>query len=115
MLVIGSGERADHFHQQFGGGLLDFRALDLQDRRRRIGLALAVLAFVGDDAQLRQLERLQLDLAARRASRGSAGPRARGLPSDSTLEASSLMRRSRSLETPTRAMPVRSLPSRNLA
>src|SRR5712675_999182 len=65
MLVIGCGERADHFHQQFGGGLLDFRTLDLQHRRRRIGLALAVLALVGDDAELRQLERLQLDLAGR--------------------------------------------------
>src|SRR2546421_391459 len=38
-----------------------------------------------------------------------------GLPFCSTLEARSLMRRSRSLETPTRAMPVRSLPSRNFA
>jgi len=38
-----------------------------------------------------------------------------GLPPDSTLPARSRMRRSRSLETPTRAMPVRSLPSRNFA
>src|SRR5207237_6522293 len=29
VLVIGRGERADHFHQEFGGGLLDFRTLDL--------------------------------------------------------------------------------------
>src|SRR6187399_2486463 len=47
--VIGGGERADHFHQQFGGGLLDFRAFYLQHRRGRIGLALAVLVLVGDD------------------------------------------------------------------
>src|SRR5271156_148678 len=33
MLVEGSGERADHFHQQLGSGLLDFRTLDLQNRR----------------------------------------------------------------------------------
>src|SRR5712671_7912047 len=37
MLVVGRGERADHFHQEFGGGLLDFRTLDLQDRGRRVG------------------------------------------------------------------------------
>src|SRR6195256_6323959 len=24
--IVGRGEGADHFHQQFGGGLLDFRA-----------------------------------------------------------------------------------------
>ena len=62
MLVIGRGERADHFHQKLGGGLLDFGALDLQHRRGRIGLALAVLAFVGDDAKLGQFQRLQFDL-----------------------------------------------------
>src|SRR3954466_9318048 len=63
--VVGRGERADHFHQQLGGGLLYLGALDLQHRGSRIGLALAVLAFVGDDAELRQLERLELDLAGR--------------------------------------------------
>src|SRR6266700_3767021 len=62
MHVVGCGERPDHLHQKFGRGLLDLRALDLQDRGRRIGLALAVLAFIGDDAELRQLQRLQLDL-----------------------------------------------------
>src|ERR1035438_1932503 len=30
VLVEGGGERADHFHQELGGGLLDFRALDLE-------------------------------------------------------------------------------------
>src|SRR5678815_4393817 len=28
VLVVGRGKRADHFHQEFGGGLLDFRTLD---------------------------------------------------------------------------------------
>src|SRR5262249_27715504 len=41
-------------------------ALDLEYGRSRIRLALAVLAFVGDDAELRQFERLQLDLAGRK-------------------------------------------------
>src|SRR3954469_2272500 len=40
VLVIGRGERPDHFHQKLGRGLLDLRALDLQYRRCRIRLAL---------------------------------------------------------------------------
>ena len=62
MDVIGRRIGPDHIHQQLGGGLLDFRALDLQHRRRRIGLALAVLALIGDDAQLRHFQRLEFDL-----------------------------------------------------
>src|SRR5207302_6165549 len=34
-------------------------------RSSDLGLALAVLALVGDDAELREFERLQLDLAGR--------------------------------------------------
>ena len=74
-----------------------------------------MLAFVRDDAELRQLQRLQLDLAGREFFTEERDPRITGRPPDSIFEARSLMRRMRSLETPTRAMPVRSLPSRNLA
>src|ERR1700704_1489274 len=38
VLVEGCCERADHFHQQLGGGLLNFRAFYLQHRRGGVRL-----------------------------------------------------------------------------
>src|SRR4051812_12456445 len=62
LVLVGQGVGTDHLHQELGRRLLDLRALDLEDRRGRIRLALLAMALGGDDAQLRHLQRLELDL-----------------------------------------------------
>src|SRR5205085_2834118 len=59
------GERADHIHHQFGGRLLQLRALDLQNGGCGIGLPLLAMLLAGDDPHLVHLARLQLDLDRR--------------------------------------------------
>ena len=55
--------RTDDFQQQLGDGLLDLRALDLENGRGGVGLVFAVAPPLGgDDAQLRHLQRLEFDL-----------------------------------------------------
>src|SRR5262249_34207800 len=105
---------ADHFEQQLADGLLDLRALDLEDRGGRVRPVALAVALGGDDAELRHLQRLKLHfdrrvLARKRSSSISGRSSAR------SSAASSRGRRMRSFDMPTRAMPVRSLPSRNLA
>src|SRR5882672_12197069 len=114
VLVIGRGERADHLHQKLGRGLLDFRALDLSTEEAGLGLPLPCLPSSATTRSWVNSSAFSSISTAASFSR-NAWSSITGLPPDSTLEASSLMRRMRSLETPTRAMPVRSLPSRNFA
>ena len=59
--LIGQRIRADDFEQQLADGLLNFRAFDLEDRGGRVGLVAVAGALGGDDAQLRHLQRLELD------------------------------------------------------
>src|SRR5215207_4634723 len=62
LLLVWQGVGTDDLHQQLGRRLLDLRALDLEDRGGRVGLALLAMALGRDDAQLRHLQRLELDL-----------------------------------------------------
>src|SRR6516162_2254229 len=54
--------RADDLEQQFRRRLLNFRALDLQNRRSRVGLVVGAMTLGGDDAQLRHFQSFQFDL-----------------------------------------------------
>src|SRR5262245_29869740 len=63
--LIGQRVGADHFEQQLADGLLDLRALDLEDRGGRVGPVALAVALGGDDAELRHLQRLELHLNRR--------------------------------------------------
>src|SRR5688572_4227048 len=63
--LVGQRVGADRLHQELGDVLLDLRSLDLEDRGGRVGLVALAVPLGRDDAQLRHLERLQLDLDRR--------------------------------------------------
>src|SRR6202521_1659573 len=60
--LVRQSVRPDDLEQEFADRLLNFRALDLENRRGGIWLVAIAVLRGGDDAELRHLERLQLDL-----------------------------------------------------
>jgi len=111
MNVVGGGRDGDHLHQQLGGGLLDLRPLIFKTEDAGLGLPCRACPR-RSDAELRQPSAFQPISQATSFSRKADlhDRTAAGLD----LGGEVLDARSRFLETPTRAMPVRSLPSRTL-
>src|SRR5262249_31831578 len=109
--LVGHRIRPDHVHEELGDRLLDLRALDLEDRGRPGRL------FRAPAPPRRAFTPTAWSPPPTAAISPRKCPSSIILapPPAGSSAASSLSRRRRSLETPTRAIPVRSWPSRYLA